>query len=47
MLLNSFPASGHFCCQLITLSFANSLVQDQDLKTVSPHLPLERFFLKS
>ena len=44
MLLNSFPASGHFCCQLITFSFANSLVPDQDLKNVTPDLGPERFF---
>ena len=47
MLLNSFLACGHFCCQLITLSFANSLGPDQDLQNVGPDLGPERIFLKS
>ena len=36
MIIDSFLASGDFCCQLIT--FANSLDPDQDRQHVGPDL---------
>ena len=39
-LVNSFLASGDFCCPLIT--FANSLDPDQDRQDVAPDLDPNR-----
>ena len=39
---NSFPASGEFCCLLIT--YANSLDPDQDEENVGPDLYVSKPF---